>query len=73
MEVVQSCFGTRNVLEFSFDKCRSCAMIVLRRSENAIFVVVEFVQACCSTKNDHKYNFHDCRGCKMVDGTQKIQ
>ena len=29
MEVVQSCFGTRNVLKVSFDNCRGCAMVVL--------------------------------------------
>ena len=28
MEVVQSCFETRNVLKFSFDNCRGCAMLV---------------------------------------------
>ena len=28
MEVVQSCFGPRNVLNFSFDNCRGCSMLV---------------------------------------------
>ena len=28
VEVVQSCFGPRNVLNFSFDNCRGCSMLV---------------------------------------------
>ena len=28
VEVAQLCFGTRNVLKLSFDKCTGCAMLV---------------------------------------------
>ena len=28
MDVVQACFGTRNVLDISFHNCRCCAMLV---------------------------------------------
>ena len=28
MDVMEACFGTRNVLKFSFDNCRGSAMLM---------------------------------------------
>ena len=68
MQVVEACFCTRNVTKFSFDNCRGCAMLVnsglvLRRSDNAVFTVVEVVLACLPARNILKPNFHICSGC----------
>ena len=56
MEVIQSCFGTRNVLKFSFDNCIGCAMLV-----NSCVTIVEVVQVSFSTRNLLNPNFHNCR------------
>ena len=40
VEVVQSCFGTRNALKFSFDNCRGMQLLLFQCWEDQIKLVL---------------------------------
>ena len=55
MEVVKSCFGSRKVLEFSFEKYRGCAMLV----------------NCFSAGKIRESHYHHCGGCTGIFHNQE--
>ena len=60
VEVVQLCFGTRNVLKFSFDNCRGYAIPV-----NSCFSAGKIRLSCFHCRGDWKGVFQ-CLECPKV-------